>query len=55
MNNKPIEIIAAVKQAMVEHRNQNECFSGPVAESVAQRVIQLLKDSENSNKKVLLD
>jgi len=54
VKNKPIEIITAVKQAIAEHRNQNECFSASVAESIAQRVIQLLNDSESSSKEVLL-
>jgi hypothetical protein len=55
MNNKPIDIITAVKQAMLEHRNEQEHFSIPVVESIARRVVQLLEDSEKNNKTVLLD
>ena len=56
MQNKPIDIISAVKQACQEHREEApEHFSAKVVESIAQRVVRLLQESDASDKKVLLD
>jgi hypothetical protein len=56
MQNRPIDIILAVKQACQEHREEApQHFSAKVVESIAQRVVHLLQESETSDKKVLLD
>jgi hypothetical protein len=56
MQNKPIDIILAVKQACQEHREEApQHFSAKVVESIAQRVVRLLQESDASDKKVLLD
>jgi hypothetical protein len=56
MQNKPIDIITAVKQACQEHREKApEHFSAKVVESIAQRVVHLLQESDSSDRKVLLD
>ncbi len=56
MQNKPIDIISAVKQACQEHREEApNHFSVKVVEAIAQRVVCLLQESDVSDKKVLLD